>query len=310
MSKGWWRWRWPALVLMVLAGSLAACGEPGGASGGRLDVVAGFYPLQWVAQRVGGAHVQVTSLAGTGAEPHDLELSPRDVARLSNADLVVYLPGFQPAVDDAVDREVPDSNAYDAGDQAGLDLTYTPTEEGREQTDEAEPDPHFWLDPRRLKAVAQDLADRLGVLDEANARSYQANAEALAQELDALDREFEQGLATCESRALVTSHNAFGYLAQRYHLDQVAIAGLTPEEEPSPQDLAAVADFVRRNDVKTIYFETLVGPEVAETVAGETGAGTAALDPLEGLNDRSQGKDYRAVMRANLARLREGQRCR
>jgi zinc transport system substrate-binding protein len=124
-----------------------------------------------------------------------------------------------------------------------------------------------------------------------------------------LDSDYKAALGSCQNRDLVTSHNAFAYLADRYGMTQVGIAGLTPESEPTPADLAAVTQFVKAHDVKTIYYETLVSPAIAQTVARETGAKTEVLDPIEGLTDKSQGKDYLQVMRSNLANLKTGQPC-
>jgi zinc transport system substrate-binding protein len=301
-----------ALVLIVLA----SCGDDddsdaasGQASSDVISIEASFYPLQWMAQQVGGDQVDVTSLTKPGAEPHDLELTPRDVADITDADVVVYLSGFQPAVDDAVEQ-VDETKVYDAAPAAELDLTYTPIEEGEEASDEAGSiDPHFWLDPSRLAAVADDFASYLGDVDPDNADTYRNNAATLGEELATLDAEFEAALASCANKELVTSHNAFGYLARRYGLNQVGITGLTPEEEPSPEDLASVSDFVKDNDVRTIYFETLVSPTIAESIASESGAQTDVLDPVEGLNDESQGNDYLEVMRANLANIQKGQPC-
>jgi zinc transport system substrate-binding protein len=233
------------------------------------------------------------------------------VARVLDADLVVYLHGFQPAVDEAVDQASADRR-FDAADEgADLDLRFTPIEEGTEHADEAGSlDPHFWLDPLRLSNVGAALAARLGELAPEHRDAFTARAEALAERLVALDGTFEQGLADCARRDLVTSHNAFGYLARRYDLTQVGITGLTPEEEASPADLAAVTDHVREHDVRTIFFESLVSPAIAETIAAETGADTDVLDPLEGLDDSSKGRDYLEVMAANLTSLRTGLDCR
>lgn len=309
-----------ALPTAVLTATLvvAACGSDvqpaastpnGSGTTETLQLVASFYPLQFAAQRVTGAAAEVASLTKPGAEPHDLELTPQDVATVGDADLVIYLSGFQPAVDEAVDQEAGDS-AYDVAETARLDLTYTPIEEGEVATDEAGAlDPHFWLDPTRLADVADALAARLGELKPDNAGAFEDNAAQLRTELEALDAEMQDGLAGCENKDVVTSHNAFGYLADRYGLVQVGITGLTPDEEPSPQDLASITAFVEENEVTTIYYETLVSPAIAETVAAETGAKTDVLDPIEGLNDESEGSDYFAVMRANLANLQEGQPC-
>jgi len=233
----------------------------------------------------------VHNLTKPGAEPHDLELTPRDVAELADADLVVYLSGFQPAVDTAVAEQA--RTSYDVAGAADL----------------AAKDPHFWLDPVRLAHVAKTLTNRLEQLSPADAPDFRVNASSLLADLMALDADYATGLAHCASTDLVTSHAAFGYLARRYALTQRGITGLHPEDEPSPGALAEIADFVQANHVRTVYSETLVSPAVAQTLAGEAGVEVATLDPVEGLDDASAGADYLAVMRANLATLREGQVC-
>lgn len=296
-------------VLVTALLILSGCGNSSGADGQALRIVASFYPLQWITQQVAGPSARVDSLTKPGAEPHDLELSPQDVAKASNADLVVYLKGFQPAVDDAVGKEA-DDRGYDVTAVADLNLTYTPIEDGEKHSDEAgTTDPHFWLDPARLSAVADSIVARLTKIAPEEASHFRKNADTVKARLTALDKDFAAGLARCANRNLVTSHNAFGYLAQRYGLTQVGISGLSPEAEPKPADLAAIATFVKKNQVRTIYYETLVSPTVARTVAAETGATTAVLDPIEGMNSESQGKDYLQVMRSNLANIKQGQPC-
>ncbi|HEY0487795.1 MAG TPA: metal ABC transporter substrate-binding protein [Mycobacteriales bacterium] len=275
----------------------AACGGPGtaGASGGRVDVVAAFYPLQYVAEQVGGDRVHVTNLVPPGAEPHDLELSPRQVASLGDAGLVVYLSGFQPAVDAAVGSEARGH---------ALDAAAT----GTQLAGEGGKDPHIWLDPTRLAAVADAVATRLGKVDPAHAARFTANAAALRGKLTALDGEFRTGLTRCASRDIVTSHAAFGYLAARYGLHQIGITGLTPDQEPTAARLAEVARLARDRHVRVVFFETLVSPKIAETLAREVGARAEVLDPIEGLEPGSSG-DYLSVMRADLATLRSALGC-
>jgi zinc transport system substrate-binding protein len=292
-----------ALVFSAgLAVLLAGCSSTDDSTpdaGTTLDVAAAFYPLQYVAEQVGGDAVSVTSLTKPGAEPHDLELAPQDVVALNDADLTVYLSGFQPALDDAV-AEGTEGEVLDVSSSADLTLT----------DDDGATDPHFWLDPMRLADVADAVAAELADSAPEHADEFEQNAAALRDELVALDREFAAGLNTCDSRLLVTSHAAFGYLADAYDLDQVGLTGLTPEAEPAPSDLAEVTDIVRDNDVQTIFYETLVSPDVAETVASATGASTAVLDPIEGLTDASAGADYLEVMQSNLTSLRDGLPCR
>jgi zinc transport system substrate-binding protein len=284
-----------------------ACGDTdGGGTDGGVTVIAGFYPLEWAAERVGGDRVSVSSLTPPGAEAHDLELAPRDVGAIGDADLAVYLAGFQPALDEAVESEAADS-AWDAGQVADL-IAGEHADEDDHGDDEAV-DPHFWLDPTRLAAVGDGLAERLSEIDPDGAASFEENAAALREDLEALDAEIQAGLADCQVDTLVTSHEAFGYLADRYGLEVVGISGLSPSQEPDPAQLAEIATLVRERGVTTVYTETLVDPAVAETVAEEAGVRTAVLDPVEGLTDESAGEDYLQVMRANLVTLQEGQSC-
>jgi zinc transport system substrate-binding protein len=315
--------RLTALALgAALVAGLAGCGSASGWTAdevsGRVRVVAAFYALQYAAQQVGGSHVEVAGLTRPGAEPHDLELTPRQVGRVATADLVVYERGFQPAVDAAVAQEAR-GRAFDVSPAARLDLA-APTEDGGHEhtndagapTDAHAPgtrDPHFWLDPLRFADVADAIAAQLAARDHGNAAAYEANARAFRATMVGLDEDFSGGLAHCRVRDLVTSHAAFGYLAERYGLHQEAISGLDPEAEPDPATLARVAAHVRDSGATTVYAETLVSKAVARTLARETGARLAVLDPLEGITDESAGHDYPTVMRANLATLRAGQEC-
>ncbi|HZI96056.1 MAG TPA: metal ABC transporter substrate-binding protein [Actinomycetales bacterium] len=280
----------PALI-GAAALLLAGCGGTSAGDEGT-QVLTSFYPLEFVTARVGGDRIEVSSLTPPGAEPHDLELTPSDVVGISEADLVVVLQGFQPAVDDAVEQQAPDT---------GLDVAAV--------ADLRPGDPHFWLDPARLADVADAVAERLTEVDPEGAPTFRDNADALRSDLEALDDEMTAGLAACESTDLVTSHDAFGYLARRYGLTQVGIAGLSPDAEARPGALAEVADHVSERGVTTIFTEPLVSPEIAEAVADETGAATDVLDPLEGLTADSAGDGYLEVMRANLEVLRDGLRC-
>jgi zinc transport system substrate-binding protein len=301
-----------AAAVTLLALATAGCGDGAagaGADTGRVEMVTAFYPLQFVAQRVGGDAVAVSNLTKPGAEPHDLELNPQQVGDISEAGLVVYLKGFQPAVDEAVAQQAGD-RAFDIAavepllDAAAGAHEHDGEAEGEEHAEEETggKDPHVWLDPTRLATIGDRLAERLGQVDTARAADYTARAQALRADLDKLDKEYAAALATCQRREIVTSHTAFGYLATRYKLEQVGISGLTPEAEPSPQRLAAVAEEAREHKATTIFFETLVSPKTAETIAQEVGAKTAVLDPLEGLPEAGGG-DYLSVMRTNLTTL-------
>ena len=297
------------LVSAVLTvGALSACGDSANAgSGGKVDVVAAFYPLVYVAEQVGGDRVDVHNLVKPGAEPHDLELGPKQVAEVTDADFTLYLSGFQPAVDEAVAEHAKDTSLDVAAVQP-LEEGYVPLEEGELHEDEKGKDPHIWLDPTRVAGVADAVAEHLGRVDPDHAEEYTANAKTLRTKLEALDGEYKSALASCQQKTIVVSHNAFGYLAKRYGLKQLAITGLTPEEEPSPGRLAEVTRFAKANNVKVIFFETLVSPKIAKTLADEVGAKAEVLDPIEGLEEGSK-DDYVSVMRSNLTTLRGALAC-
>ena len=308
-----------ALASLTTLAALAAggCSASPASTGDRLDVTVAFYPLQFVTERVGGDRVRVTNLARPGVEPHDLELQPKQLAGLADAGLVVYLAGFQPAVDEAVEAEAKDASFDVAAVQPLADAP--PGAEGEQDGDGGTgehanegKDPHVWLDPTRLAAIGDRLAERLAEADpnKDNAAGYRDRAARFRTELTALDTEFSAGLTTCQRREIVTSHAAFGYLAARYGLTQVPISGLSPESEPTPQRVAEVAALARSRNVTTIFFETLVSPKIAETLATEVGARAEVLDPLEGLApDAAPGTDYLSVMRQNLAKLRAALGC-
>jgi zinc transport system substrate-binding protein len=275
-----------ALGLAALA---AACGPGSGTdSGGRESVVASFYPLAFAAEEVGGSSVSVRNLTPPGAEPHDLEVSPQDVAEIQSAGVVLLLGhGFQPQLEAAAGSG---RNVVDLLDAPGVDA-------------HANGDPHVWLDPVRYEKIVE----RVGAV-----LHRPAAAARLVARLQALDRSYRRGLAHCVRRDVVTSHEAFGYLSERYGLHQVAITGLNPEAEPTPQALQKTVDSVKATGATTVYTERLVSPALADTVARETGATTAVLDPIEGLTgqEQRQGLDYFSLMRRNLRALRKGLGCR
>lgn len=296
-----------ALTALILSGCGAAddTAEGGVADdGASLDALASFYPLQFVVETVGGEAVDVGSVTPPGAEPHDLELSPAMVSDLADASVVVYASGFQPAVDAAVEQTTPD-HALDVAGSADLQ-TGDGTSLGGESADSSA-DPHFWLDPQRLAAVTAQVQDTLSEIDPANAATYASNADHLTQDLAALDEEYTTGLATCERRTIVVSHEAYGYLASRYDLEQTGIAGIDPAVEPAPARVAKIQRVIEGEDVTTIFTESLLNPKVAETIAADLGIRTAVLDPLETLAD--PGTDYLSVMRSNLTALQEALGC-
>ena len=270
------------LAILVAAAALTGCG---GSSDEELPppvVVASFYPLAWAADEL--TELRVENLTPPGVEPHDLELSPRDVDLVREASLVVYAGGgFQPAVEDAVaGRSRPSFDVLGDDDS----------------------DPHVWLDPSRFGDIVSGLGRALG--------TGGRRAASLERELLLLDQQYRTGLERCDRRVLVTTHAAFGQLANSYGLTQLALTGTSPEAEPTPRDLERLIDEVKRSGATTVFAEPLVSDRLAETVAREAGVEVATLDPLEGLSQKqlAAGQDYLSVMRSNLAVLRDAFGCR
>ncbi len=284
----------PALVLAA-ATALTGCTDH--AADNRPHVVASAYPFAFVAGQVGGPYVDVTNLTSTGVEPHDIELTPQQVAALSDADLVILEGGFQPAVDDTLQQI--DGTALDVADVVALS-----------QNAEQQPDPHVWLDPQRMIELTNAIAEQVAELVSEQADAIHDQARLLVDELAQLDDAYITGLADCDRRTFVTSHAAFGYLAERYDLTMVAIAGVDPTLEPSAAQQAENADTEEREGETTVFTEALVSPAVAESIADEAGATVATLDPIEGLSDSTTHEDYLTLMRSNLAALRTANGCR
>jgi zinc transport system substrate-binding protein len=298
-----WRMAGLAAIAAVLP-ALTGCGALTGDDSGKPTVVAAFYPYAWVAEQVAGTHADVTNLTQPGLEPHDLELTPRQVGDLSIADLVIYEQGFQPSVDEAVDQNA-EGKVLDVTDVVPLEDTGAPVENGEDLSG----DPHLWQDPTLLTKVVAQVEKDLAEIDPDHKAAYRRNAERLIGELDRLDVDFHEGLMTCERREFVTSHAAFGYLAQRYDLTMIPIAGLSPDVEPSPKHLAQIQDLIESDGITTVFSETLGSKEYADTLANDLGIEAAVLDPIEGLADEDSSEDYLSLMRENLAALEKANEC-
>ena len=292
-----------ALLGALVASAACKSGGSDGSSQGKLNVVASFYPLYEVAREVGGDKASVSNLTPAGTEPHDFAPSPRDVANLSKARIVVYNgAGMEPWADRVLpDLEKKGATVVNASQSA--DVLQMADENNPSQK---APDPHFWLDPVIMQSVVSAVKDAYVRVDPANKGYYESNAAEYVARLQALDAEYQAALAPYSRRTIVTSHNAFSYLARRYALDVIFIAGLSPEAEPSAQQLAAISRLAKERGVRYIFFETLASPRLAETAAREVGAQTLVFNPLEGLTGEEiqSGKDYISVMQENLANLR------
>ncbi|MER7816394.1 metal ABC transporter substrate-binding protein [Streptomyces sp. NPDC096153] len=310
-----------ALGLVTLSACSGTSSAGGGKGGGKLDVVVSFYPMQYLAEQIGGDHVEVTTLTKPGVEPHDLELKLRQASDLRQADYVLYLKGVQPAVDEAIAQSgvehIVDAATLTTMENHGTEVGHDHGHEGEGHEGEehegeehgagadAGADPHVWLDPVKYAEVAQGVGDSLAKADPAHAADYRKNTGTLVGKLKALDAKFDAGLKNSTTRTFITTHSAFGYLAERYGLDQHGIAGIDPESEPSPARIKELQSVAKQEKVSTVFFETLATDRTARTLAKDTGLRTDVLDPLEGITDRSKGDDYLSVMESNLAALQK-----
>ncbi|WP_324793576.1 metal ABC transporter substrate-binding protein [Streptomyces cyaneofuscatus] len=319
-----------AVVLGLTA--LSACSTSDAADGGngdKLKVTASFYPMQFLAERIGGEHVAVTSLTKPGVEPHDLELTPRQIGSISESDYVLYLKGIQPAVDDAIQQSGV-KNTVDAAtlttlenhgaEVSGHDHGHEGEEEhgheeeaheehsegdGHNHGEEGGADPHIWLDPVKYAEVAKGVGKSLEKADPDHAADYKKNTEALVGELNKLNTAYETGLKNTATKTFITTHSAFGYLAERYGLTQQGIAGIDPEAEPTPARIQELHTIAEKEKATTVFFETLASDKTAKTLAKDIGLKTGVLDPLEGITKKSQGADYIEVMESNLTALQK-----
>jgi zinc transport system substrate-binding protein len=283
-----------------------------------IKVVAAMYPLEFVTTAIGGDLVNVENFTPPGVEPHDLELTPSQVVKLDDADLLLFISGFQPALEEAAQQSAP-ANSLDLLSVDGLNLL-SATEDGHDHgaedkhadeeahsDEELVSDPHVWLDPERLVVVAKAVAAKLSEVDPDNSEVFATNLAVFVAELETLDQKFLTGLASCERDLIVTSHAAFGYLADAYGLTQEAIAGLSPESEPTPKRLNEIGKEAKADGTTTIFFETLASPKVAQTLASDLNIEAAVLDPIEGI---SEGQTYFSIMESNLKALRKALNCK
>jgi zinc transport system substrate-binding protein len=264
----------------------------------KISVVTSFYPIEFLVDQIAKSQVHLSNLVPAAAEPHDYELTPQDVNTIATSDVLIVNGVIEPwFVNVQQNLEGSKVEITNLSDQLSLFDT------GK--------DPHVWLDPVLMSQMADIVRNALIAADPSHATVYESNALVLKQKLTALDSDYKKGLTKCEQRSFVTSHAAFAYLAQRYALTQVSISGLNPDEEPSAQKLKELVDFARTNKVTVIFFESLVSPDLSETIASEVGAQTLVLNPLEGLTQAQQadGADYLTVMEENLQNLRTALVC-
>lgn len=303
------------LALTLAAALLIGCSAAGVPvnEDGKLLVYTSFYPMYDFAKKVGGDKVRVVNMTPDGTEPHDWEPTAVDIAGLEQARVFVYNgAGLEHWAQDVL-NSLQNTELIAVRASKGIALMEGHSHEEHEDHDDHEGhdeedsyDPHVWLNPMHAKAEMEAIKNAFAQADPENAAYYQANYDAYAKELDKLDAEFRQALASLPKKKVIVSHEAFGYLCAAYGLEQVGIEGLTPDSEPDPARMAEIIEFAKAHDVKVIFYEALSSSRVADTVARAIGGQTAALSPLEGLSDeqRTAGDDYFSVMRKNLSAIK------
>jgi zinc transport system substrate-binding protein len=284
------------MLLLLFTSGLSFAAKP--------TIVTTIYPLYDFTKQVVGDKADVVLLVPAGVEPHDWEPAPTDMVKIKKAKLFIYNgAGMEEWIDNLQDSVLRGKKVVKASDYVSV-LPAQFTEDGEPATADMM-DPHIWLDPVNVQAIVQGVANAVSEIDPANGSYYQSNAKLYIAELQALDQEY-QTLSHAPRKQIVTSHAAFGYMAKRYGLQQVAIMGLAPDAEPTPQRMAEVIRYVKDHGIQYIFFETLVSPKLSEVIASEAGAQTLVLNPIEGLTDEeiAQGANYITEMRMNLTNLK------
>ncbi|MDQ3239119.1 MAG: zinc ABC transporter substrate-binding protein [bacterium] len=270
---------------------------------GRIDVVVSFYPLFEFTKNIGGNLINVHSITPPGVEPHDFEPTVGDVLKLNRADLVIFNgAGFESwAKRVASDLENKDNLILDISNTIS-DLIYDQDKVAN---------PHFWVDPILAKEQVTAIGNSLIEIDPKNMAIYDQNKKEYVRKLDLLDSEIREGLSRCTNKTVIVSHDAFGYYAKRYNLEMIGVSGLSPLEEPSAAKIADIVELAKSKNIKYIFFDSLVSPKLAETLANEIGGGTLELDSIEGISeaDKLNGLDYFSIQRQNLKNLKIALQC-
>ncbi|MBR2751737.1 MAG: zinc ABC transporter substrate-binding protein [Clostridiales bacterium] len=308
---------------MILAGGvlLPGCKAKGFGKDaqGKVKVLASIYPMYDFVKRIGGDLVSVSMMVPAGTEPHAWEPSTRDMMQLEEADLFVYSgAGMETWAEDVL-KGVQNKNLTVLEASSGVELIklwegdHDDHDEHEEHEHEGaghyhgEYDPHVWLSPKNAAIEMKNIAEALKKIDPAHASDYDKNYQAAKDECDKLDGEFATALAGAEGKYIVVAHEAYGYLCREYGLKQLGIEGVSADQEPDAARMREIIDLVAQYGVKCIFFEELVNPKVAQTIAEEAGCSTQALSPLDGLTqaDIDAGRDYFSVMQDNLAAIKK-----
>lgn len=288
-------------VMVCMCIVLGGCSRAGADSSGfeekeKLSVVTTIYPMEDFVKQIGQDKVEIINLVPAGMEPHDFELSTKDMGLLETADVLVYNgSGMEHFIDKTIQTMTNESVIIV---EASKDVEQIASEDGKT-------DPHTWLSIENAKVECEAICDALCKADSENETFYKDNLKAYEEKLDALYDEFKEGLKDCKKDTIVVAHEAFGYLCHEFSLNQEGIEGLMADSEPDSGRMKEIIELCKEEDIKVIFFEELVSPKVAQTIAAETGATTMVLNPIEGLTKEQEENnlDYIGLMKENLEAL-------
>ena len=294
-------------ILAIVCIMTGCTGSTAKKNNGKLKVMASFYTMYDFAKKIGGDKVEVINMVPAGTEPHDWEPSTKDLIEMEKSDVFIYNgAGMEQWVDDVLESlDTEELTTVEAS--KGIKLLKDSDAHEHDHEHSSENDPHVWLDPQNAKYEMNKIKKALIKADPKNKDYYESNYQKEAKKCDELDQLYQEELAKVSRRELVVAHEAFGYLCKAYNLTQMGIEGLSADDEPDPKQMSEVINFAKKHKVKTIFFEELVSPKVAKTIAKETGASAKMLNPLEGLSNKKikAGEDYFSVMRQNLSAIKE-----
>lgn len=314
------------LILTLTITALVGCNsnqvkEENPANGSSQDkpkVYASFYPIYDFTSKVGGDKIDLEQLVPAGVGSHDYEPTSQDLVKLQDADLLVIngngMEGWAKDLTDSIgdglslcdsSENIDPIEGHSHSHEENHEEAHGHEEDGH---DHGNLDPHTWTSPKNAKIQMETIKNALVALDPANKDYYEENYNKASQDLDKLDEEFRLAAKDFKYKDLVVTHEAFGYLAKDYGLDQMGIEALVPESEPSPARMAEIINFVKENNIHAIFYETSGKENVVDTIANETRVKTLPLNTLETITDKEKedGEDYISLMRKNLESLKKG----
>lgn len=276
----------------------------------KIQVIATIFPLYDMAKNIGGDKAEILLLLPAGAEAHSFEPQPNDIVKINSAALFIYTGKFMEPWAEDILKSANSKNLLAVDSSQNIKMILSISEDADEPAGSF--DPHIWLDFDNAKTMVQNIATAFIAQDAANAVFYKQNAENYTNRLTEIDAQYKITLSTCENHEIIyAGHYAFGYLANRYHLQYLAAQGVSPDSEPTAKDLINLVNQIKENNIKYIFYEELSSPKIAETIAQETNAKTLLLNASHNLSkiQREQNVSFFDILNNNLENLKIGLHC-